>query len=288
MVIENHFITDLQKPLRVQQSGGIVLSGDDLNPVITVELYNGSTAATPSGTVVGAVIRSDGLTVPLTGSISGNAASVTLTDDCFAVRGQISIGIQIVDGDVKTTVLKAVYNVEAFDTGNIPSGGDTAASVADLVQEIETATAQIPADYTALQNNVALLNARDTGTVNTNKRLSPNQATYGQLAAYTGSNTTDYIDVSDLTYILIAPTAGRYAFYDTNKTCLSSDTISNAGEVVGTNLRRLPVYTGAVYYRQTANASGWDKLIIAANPIADAFAAMLTPAVTLTMGGEGE
>lgn len=283
MTLQKKFVQDITQDVPVRQCGTIVFNADNLSNVVSVELYEDGEPVTLGGSAVGAVIRADGLTVPLTGSISGNTASVTLTADCFAVPGQISVGIQIIVGDVKTTVLKAIYNVDVIDTGSIPAGGDTAAGVAELVEEIETATAAIPADYSALQNNVALLNARDTGTVSVDQRLSPNQGSYGNVVPYTGSNTTDYIDVSDLTYILIAPTAGRFAFYDANKTCLSSNTISNAGEVVGTNLHRLAVYTGAVYYRQTANASSWGNLIIAANPIADAFAAMLTPAATLTM-----
>lgn len=283
MTLQKVFVQDITQGVPVRQCGTIVFNADNLSNTVGVELYEDGEPVTLGGSAVGAVIRPDGLTVPLTGSISGNTASVTLTAECFAVPGQISVGIQIVEDSVKTTVLKAIYNVDVIDTGSIPAGGDTAVGVAELVEEIETATAAIPADYTALQNNVALLNARDTGTVNTGKRLSTNQAQYGLLIADSSNNTTDYIDVSDLTYILIAPTAGRYAFYDANKTCISSNTISNAGELIGTNLYRLAVYTGAVYYRQTANASGWDKLIIAANPIADAFAALLTPAATLTM-----
>ena len=160
MVFTNHFVTDLQSRLKVQQGGGIVVSGDNLNPEITVELYNGSEAATPSGSVVGAVIRPDGATVPITGgTISSNAVTIALTAACFTVLGQISVGIQLVSGDVKTTVLLARYNVDRITTDNvIDPSGEITLDVADLIADIDAAVATIPQDYTQLQRTVSQQN----------------------------------------------------------------------------------------------------------------------------------
>ena len=154
MTLPKKFFQDITQDVPVRQCGTIVFNADNLSNVVSVELYEDGEPVTLGGSAVGAVIRADGLTVPLTGSISGNTASVTLTAECFAVPGQISVGIQIIVGDVKTTVLKAIYNVDVIDTGSIPAGGETAASVADLVQEIQTAVASIPADYSALSADV--------------------------------------------------------------------------------------------------------------------------------------
>lgn len=151
------FVQDLQQDIKIRQCGTIVFNADNLSNVITVELYDGQEPATLGGTVVGAVIRSNGTTVPISnGTISGNTVSMTLTEACFTIPGQIGVGIQIANGDVKTTVFKAVYNVEKFTTDEVvdPSGEITL-EVSDLIDAIETAVASIPADYSDLMAAVA-------------------------------------------------------------------------------------------------------------------------------------
>ena len=159
-----HFVQDLQQNLKIRQCGTIVFNADDLSNVVSVELYDGETPYTPTGTVVGAVICSDGSTVPITnGTISGNTVSITLTAACFAIQGQIGVGIQLVTGSVKTTILKAIYNAERFETDDVidPESRITL-SVSDLIDDInsaitdlETAIGQIPADYSDLMAAVA-------------------------------------------------------------------------------------------------------------------------------------
>ena len=147
-----HFTQDLTQDLKIRQCGTLVFNADDLSNIISVDIYNDGEPVALTGTVVGAVICSDGSTVPIeNGTISGNTASITLTGACFAIPGQIGVGIQIINGDVKTTVLKAVYNVERFETDNVVDpGGQIALNIADLIDEIENAIAQIPGDYSAL------------------------------------------------------------------------------------------------------------------------------------------
>lgn len=152
-----HFTQDLNQDIKIRQCGTIVFNADDLSNVVSVDLYNGDTPATPAGTVVGAVICSDGSTVPIdNGTISGNTVSITLTAACFAITGQIGVGIQLVDSGVKTTVLKAIYNVERFETDDVidPDSRITM-SVSDLIDDIAAAIATIPADYSDLMAAVA-------------------------------------------------------------------------------------------------------------------------------------
>ena len=152
-----HFTQDLNQDIKIRQCGTIVFNADDLSNVVSVDLYNGDTPATPAGTVVGAVICSDGSTVPIdNGTISGNTVSITLTAACFAIPGQIGVGIQLVDSGVKTTVLKAIYNVERFETDDVidPDSRITM-SVSDLIDDIAAAIATIPADYSDLMAAVA-------------------------------------------------------------------------------------------------------------------------------------
>lgn len=152
-----HFVQDLQQDIKIRQCGTLVFNADNESNVISVDLYNGTEEYSCGGTVVGACICPDGSTVALTGSISGKTASVVLTGDCFAIPGQIGIGVQVVSGTVKTTVLKAIYNVELFETDDmVDPGSRITASVGQLVADIEAATAEIPAsDMASLMSGIA-------------------------------------------------------------------------------------------------------------------------------------
>lgn len=152
-----HFVQDLTQDIKIRQCGTIVFNADNESNVISVDLYNGTEEYSGGGSVAGACICPDGSTVALTGSISGKTASVVLTGDCFAFPGQIGIGVQVVSGTVKTTVLKAVYNVELFETDDmVDPGSRITASVGQLVADIEAATAEIPAsDMASLMSGIA-------------------------------------------------------------------------------------------------------------------------------------
>ena len=153
---KQHFVQDLTQTIKDRHCGSIVFNADNESNVVSVSLFNGSEPVAISGSVVGSVICPDGATVPLTGSYSGNTASVTLTGDCFAVLGQISVGIQIVDGTQKITVLKAYYDVEALTTENVVDPGSRITlEVGDLIDDIGTAVASIPADYSDLLAAIA-------------------------------------------------------------------------------------------------------------------------------------
>ena len=139
---EKHFVQDLTQDIKVRHCGSIVFNADNLSNVVSVDLYNGKVPASVSGTVVGAVIAPDGATVPVdNGAISGNTVSITLTRACCALPGNIGVGIQVVIGDVATTVLKAIYNVELFNTDIIV---DPDSRITLSLAEIEAKLDEIP------------------------------------------------------------------------------------------------------------------------------------------------
>ena len=153
-----HFVQDLTQDIKIRQCGTIVFNADNLSNVITVDLYNGTEPYSGGGTVAGAVICPDGATVALdNGTLTGNVASVTLKADCFAIPGQIGVGVQVISGSIRTTVLKAIYNVELLSTDNmVDPDSRITASVTQLVADIEAATADIPAsDMASLMSGIA-------------------------------------------------------------------------------------------------------------------------------------
>lgn len=106
-----------------------------------------------SGTVAGVFRRPDNADIALTGSASGGVASVTLTDDCYAVPGRFVLTIFVTSGGQKTAVYAAVGTVSATNGGAV--AGDTPQDVVDLINAIEAAVATIPADYTDLMTSIA-------------------------------------------------------------------------------------------------------------------------------------
>ena len=151
-----NYVQDLAQDIQIRHCGTLIFNTDSDSNVINVSLYNGQEEAPQTGSVVCCVICSDGSTVPVTGgTISGNTVSVTLGADGL-IPGQVGIGIQVISGDVKTTVFKAVYSVELFETDTVvdPSSRITI-SVGELVQDINDAVASIPADYSDLLAAIA-------------------------------------------------------------------------------------------------------------------------------------
>lgn len=151
-----NYVQDLAQDIQIRHCGTLIFNTDEDSNVINVALYNGQEEAPQSGSVACAVICSDGSTVPVTGgTISGNTVSVTL-GAAGMIPGQVGIGIQVISGDVKTTVFKAVYSVELFETDTVvdPSSRITI-SVGELVSDIEAAVASIPADYSDLLAAIA-------------------------------------------------------------------------------------------------------------------------------------
>lgn len=106
-----------------------------------------------SGTVAGVFRRPDNADIALTGSASGGVASVTLTDDCYAVPGRIALTIFVTSDGQTVAVYACVGTVAATSGGAV--AGDTPQDVVDLINAIEAAVATIPASYTDLMAAVA-------------------------------------------------------------------------------------------------------------------------------------
>lgn len=68
-------------------------------------------AVTLSGTVTGAMLRADGVTVALSGSIVSGAAVVTLNENCYAVPGRGQLSVFVADGAEVTCLWSAVISV---------------------------------------------------------------------------------------------------------------------------------------------------------------------------------
>lgn len=153
---EKWFTQDLTHSIEIRHCEQITFTGDNLSNVIGVNLFVDGEPYDGGGDVTATVVLSNGATVALEdGVLNGNKASVTLTSGCFICPGLIGVYIRLTNGDVKTTVLSAVFTVIESETGSAVDPGTIIPSVQDLIDDIADAVATIPPDYSALLATIA-------------------------------------------------------------------------------------------------------------------------------------
>lgn len=234
------FTQDINAPIKAVYGGGLMFSKDNLSNVISVDIVDGGQPFEVTGTVAGTVIRSDGTTVPVnTGAISGNTVSLTLTEACFDVPGQIVANIIVANGDVKCCVLRAVYTVVPTETSAVVDPGDILPSIADLINDIDAAVASIPADYSGLLASI-------TGTFSASTAYSAGAYVWydGTLyrftaahaaGSWTGSDATAVTiggELADLKRTITEPTQNIWTFG--NQSFVKKTVINNANIPAGT------------------------------------------------------
>lgn len=143
-----------------------------------------------SGTVAGVFRRPDNADIALTGVISGGKAYVTLSEDCYAVNGSSMLTIYVTDGGQKVAVYSAVLTVTRTSGGAV--AGDTPQDIVDLINAINEAVSDIPADYTLLQKDLAEVTSSVFTTLYTPANSSYDlPLSKGSFNASTGNGITD-------------------------------------------------------------------------------------------------
>ena len=150
--IETWYNQDLKQPVKVHYLHGNVFSQDNQGNILGVNVFDDGSPASLSGTVNAYIIRSDGATVPATGSISGNKASVALPEAAYAIPGIISVVLKLTTGSVVVTLLAIVATVYTSTTNTAVDPGTIIPSIEDLIEAIDEAVASIPPDYSATVN----------------------------------------------------------------------------------------------------------------------------------------
>lgn len=114
---------DLKGPQRVEVLKGNIFTQDNLGNKIGVIVTDNGEAATLSGTVTGHIIRPDGNTVTVNGSLSGNRAWVILPEAAYFVPGTIQISIRLTTDSIKTTLGSCLAIVHRSLTGTLIDPG---------------------------------------------------------------------------------------------------------------------------------------------------------------------
>lgn len=146
---------DLKKPIRPQALTGTVFAQDSMANLIGVEVLDGGNRAYMAGSVAGKVIRADGATVAVAGSLSDNRAWIVLPAAAYAAPGQIIITISLTTGDTTTTLGACAGYVVRTSTDAIVDPGTIIPSIDALIAEIDAAIQSIPADYSDLVAAIA-------------------------------------------------------------------------------------------------------------------------------------
>ena len=173
-VFETWLKSDLKKPVVVKALAGNLFSADNGGNKIGVEVTDNGAPASLSGGVTGYVIRADGATLILSGTLSGNKASIVLPASAYAIVGPISIVIKL-----GTTTLGACTSyVYKTTTDAIVDPGHVIPSIEELLAKI----AEMEAGTAAA--NAAASNANTKATLADQKAtLADQKATLANTAA---------------------------------------------------------------------------------------------------------
>ena len=159
--IETWYNQDLKQAVKVRYVDGNIFSMDNTGNIVGVNVYDGGSPVTLSGYITVNVIRADGATVSFSGVVSGNKAYAVLPQSACSVPGVISIIIKLVSGSDITTLAAVVANVYQSSTDTIVDPGTIIPSIETLiatinaaVEDINSAIASIPPDYSELTNAV--------------------------------------------------------------------------------------------------------------------------------------
>ena len=144
----HEFYIDLTSGATKQREKKSLSQGDAYADKILVNVQDNGKPVYLDGMGVSAkVIRFDGKTVPLTGSVEGGAACIVLDDACYDVPGDIKVSIVLSAGEIVQTILVLTMNVDTSETSIIVDNGvigdltEILAAIADMRAATEDAHA---------------------------------------------------------------------------------------------------------------------------------------------------
>lgn len=232
-MFETWLKSDFQEDLTVEHLRGNFFSGDSLGNLVGVEVFDNGEPAPLSGSVVGYVIRADGSTVVVPGTLAGNRASIILPACAYNVYGIMSIVIKV--GSV--TVGACTVHVYRSTTDTLVDPEHVIPSIDLLIQMVEEceAAVAVKADKVtnATNDHLAALdsygNLKDSGKYATDflastlKGSANGVAELGSDGKVPSSQLPSYVDdVLEYDSLSAFPATGEtgkiYVAKDTNKT----------------------------------------------------------------------
>lgn len=179
----HEFTVDLRNGVTMERAKKPLSQGDAFaNKIVVHVLKDGQTVPLDGVAVSASVIRYDGATVPLTGTVEEGAACIVLNDECYAVPGDLLVSVVLAVGEVKQTILRLMLNVETSQTDIIADGG-VIGSFSQLLAEIENMRSATAAAISAAERAEAAADKAEgiapggggTGTVTSVNGVEPDE-----------------------------------------------------------------------------------------------------------------
>ena len=96
--------TDLRLLPHVKVLNGRFFTGDGNADKVGVRVTDDGAPVQLSGTVKASVVKPNGVTLEISGSLSGNEAWVILPSSCYTHRGRLAVVIKLTSGGTVTTL----------------------------------------------------------------------------------------------------------------------------------------------------------------------------------------
>ena len=157
-MVETWVNQDLKQPVQMIYPKGNFFEEDNNGNLVGVRVFNGETPAALTGSCVGYCVLSNGASIPVNGTVSGNAAYIVIPSSAYAVPGPIIVVIKNINSSNVTTLA-------AICTTVIGMGGTIGDPSAEVIAEW---TAQINAAISTVQGNSVRFDASQSLT-NTQK-----------------------------------------------------------------------------------------------------------------------
>lgn len=193
---------DVDAEIQMTPLKSLYASGDKDAHIFELSLYRGAEEIDLSGaSAQGYFIRADGYTVPITGAISGNIVTLTLSEGCYYVVGNFNLIIKVSIGESRKSVFWGNGYVVRSMTDAIVDEENVIPSLDELLAQISAAeSAAKAANQAASAANSAATSARQAASAaDTNASAANSAANAATSAASAASAAATKIDDMTIT-----------------------------------------------------------------------------------------
>ena len=154
---------DLDKGIRKTFLDTLFVTKDKAAHRFEIEVMRGDSPITLSGTVSAYFIRyCDNVTIPVSGTLSGNKVSVTLNDTCYNRNTQFALVVKVSSSSETGTVFYGESTMHIGETDGFIDESNVIPSLNDLLEQIEAMeTATTNANAATRSANTAAASANE-------------------------------------------------------------------------------------------------------------------------------
>lgn len=193
---------DVDAEIQMTPLKSLYASGDKNAHIFELSLYRGAEEMDLSGaSAQGYFIRADGYTVPITGAISGNIVTLTITEGCYYVVGNFNLIIKVSIGESRKSVFWGNGYVVRSMTDAIVDEENVIPSLDELLAQISAAESAAKAANQAASaaNSAATSAVQAASAADTNASAANSAANAATSAASAASAAATKIDDMTIT-----------------------------------------------------------------------------------------